>query len=210
MQRIQKFHGIVIKSVNFSEADKILTVFTRERGLIKIFAKGVRKMESKNRSGVQTLSYNTFIVYPGKNMYHLRRGENLYTPDYANMEQLNIHRVLNLMTKLVPEDSAEQEVFDVLLKLLRTDFDAEKTNRFMLLALRYFGYLPDLKTCSVCGEQLEKGAGLSLNPVEMTSVCTKCAQTAQNPDSYIPINSNFVPDQSFTAVLDRFINKVLE
>ena len=43
----------VIKSVNYSEADKILTVFGRELGKFTLFAKSMRKINSKNRPAYQ-------------------------------------------------------------------------------------------------------------------------------------------------------------
>ncbi len=44
------FEGVVIKKTNFSEADKIVTIFTRDHGKITVLAKGLRRLSSK-RSG---------------------------------------------------------------------------------------------------------------------------------------------------------------
>jgi len=48
------FEGIVIKKSNFSEADKIVTIFTKEHGKISVLAKGLRRLTSK-RSGTLDL-----------------------------------------------------------------------------------------------------------------------------------------------------------
>ena len=45
--KVEKLQGFVLKRTNYGEADKILTVFTKERGKIKVLAKGVRKIKSR-------------------------------------------------------------------------------------------------------------------------------------------------------------------
>ena len=58
----------VIKSVNYSEADKILTVFGKNSGKFTLFAKGIRKINSKNRGNMQTLSTSSISYYEGRGM----------------------------------------------------------------------------------------------------------------------------------------------
>lgn len=61
-----KAEGIVIKRKNFGEADRILTVFTKNKGKIQIIAKGVRKITSKRASHVELLNHSVIGVYEGK------------------------------------------------------------------------------------------------------------------------------------------------
>jgi DNA repair protein RecO (recombination protein O) len=51
--RQQKFLGLVIKRANFSEADKLVTLFTREVGKATFVAKGVRRVKSRRSAHLE-------------------------------------------------------------------------------------------------------------------------------------------------------------
>lgn len=64
--RSYKTEGIVIKRKNFGEADRILTVFAKYQGKIKIVAKGVRKINSRRASHVELLNHSIITIHVGK------------------------------------------------------------------------------------------------------------------------------------------------
>lgn len=64
--RVFKTEGIIIKRKNFGEADRILTIFTKRHGKIKIIAKGVRKITSRRSSHVELLNLCVIGVHEGK------------------------------------------------------------------------------------------------------------------------------------------------
>lgn len=64
--RSYKTEGIIIKRKNFGEADRILTVFTKNHGKIKIVAKGVRKISSRRSSHVELLNQSILTIHDGK------------------------------------------------------------------------------------------------------------------------------------------------
>lgn len=57
-----KTTGIVIKEVHTGEADKILTIFTRNLGKITASAKGARRPRSRLIAGTQLLCYSDFVL----------------------------------------------------------------------------------------------------------------------------------------------------
>src|SRR4029079_12429969 len=56
MPRTHKTEAVVLRSLRFSEADRILHVYTRERGRIGAIAKGVRKTKSRFGARLEALS----------------------------------------------------------------------------------------------------------------------------------------------------------
>jgi DNA repair protein RecO (recombination protein O) len=60
--------GIVIKRSNYSEADRIVTIFTKQNGKIKVKATGVRKIASRRSPHIEPLNYCIFSLYQGKGM----------------------------------------------------------------------------------------------------------------------------------------------
>ncbi len=60
--------AIVIRSQEYGESDRILTVFSREYGRIQVIAKGVRKPKSRQRGGTQLFTYADFLLYRGRSL----------------------------------------------------------------------------------------------------------------------------------------------
>src|SRR5262249_22437325 len=63
-----KVNGINIGSFNLGESDKILTIFTAERGLIRAVAKGARKPGTKVAGRADLLNVNSLLVATGKTL----------------------------------------------------------------------------------------------------------------------------------------------
>ena len=64
--RTYKTEGIIIKRKNFGEADRILTVLTKNQGKIQVKATGVRKIQSRRSSHVELLNHSTLFIYKGR------------------------------------------------------------------------------------------------------------------------------------------------
>ena len=62
---IVRTKGIVIKIANSSENDKILTVLTAERGKIRVFCKGAKKMKSTFLASTEFLSFSDMVLFEG-------------------------------------------------------------------------------------------------------------------------------------------------
>ena len=82
--KIVNTNGIVIKSIKYSEQDKIITVLTRDLGRITVMAKGA--LRSKGNIGIVTrfLSCSSFCLFKGRNMFVLKDAEFITT--YPNIE----------------------------------------------------------------------------------------------------------------------------
>lgn len=66
--RQYKTKGIIIKKKPFMEADKLLTIYSFEKGKIRAIAKGARKPKSKFGGRLEIFSYNNFSISKGKNL----------------------------------------------------------------------------------------------------------------------------------------------
>ena len=74
-----KTEGIILKRRNFGEADRILTVFSLQRGKISVLAKGVRRITSRRAGNVELLNRVSMFLYPGKQFLILTEAESLET-----------------------------------------------------------------------------------------------------------------------------------
>lgn len=65
MKRIST-KAIILKRVNFEEADRILTAITLDQGKMSLFAKGVRRAKSKLAGGLELFSVSDVVYIDGK------------------------------------------------------------------------------------------------------------------------------------------------
>ena len=61
--RTYKVEGIVLKRSNLGEADRVLTVLSKEFGKITVKAPGVRRISSRRSSHVELLNFSQFTLY---------------------------------------------------------------------------------------------------------------------------------------------------
>lgn len=128
--------AIIIKRKNFGEADRILTVFTKNHGKIKIIAKGVRKISSRRSPHVELLNLSILNLYPGKMMI-LTEAETLYHHSGLKNDLQKsgfAFYICELVDGLLPEN---QENFQVYNLIKNTLFNLENTNNGRLLISKF-------------------------------------------------------------------------
>ena len=69
--------GFVLSSRNVGEANKILTVFTRELGLIRATVQGIRLNKSKLKFSIQDLSFATIDFVKGKEVWRITSAKSI-------------------------------------------------------------------------------------------------------------------------------------
>ncbi len=113
--------GIIIKRRDFNEADRILTVLTRDYGKIQIKAAGVRKITSRRSAHVELLNNTILHLYKGKTFSILTEASML--TDFSLIKQdftkvgLAYH-LCELIDGLCPENQENSTVFFLLKKTL--------------------------------------------------------------------------------------------
>jgi len=119
--RTYKTEGFVIRRRNFQEADRIITVFTKNNGKIQIKAPGVRKITSRRSGHIELLTYSLFTIYQAKSLPILTEVESIETysclkEDLKKMSTL--YYVCELVEGLCPENQENGEVFTLLKNFL--------------------------------------------------------------------------------------------
>jgi recombinational DNA repair protein (RecF pathway) len=118
--------GIIIKRRNFGEADRILTVMTREYGKIKMIAKGVRKITSRRSAHIELLNYTVLHLYKGHALSILTEAKMLedFSPIKENFDKIGLaYHVCELIDGLCPENQENRNVYFL---LQRTLFELSK------------------------------------------------------------------------------------
>jgi DNA repair protein RecO (recombination protein O) len=116
----QKFEGLILKQTNYQEADRIVTIWTKQEGKIRVLAKSVRLAKSKLAYSLQDISLINFEVTGKKlpliintkllkNFQRLREG--------LQSSALAIF-VKETMLKLTADGQPNEEIFNLLISIL--------------------------------------------------------------------------------------------
>jgi DNA repair protein RecO (recombination protein O) len=164
-----KTRGIVIKEVGVGEADKIITIFSRNRGRISALAKGGKRPKSKLSAGSQLMSYGEFVLYSGKDMYTVNSCEVLepFFDIRNDMVRLTYAaHFLDIIMEIIQENQPSPKLLQLLLNSLymlsRTEKMPELVSRiFELRSLTITGYAPHVRNCMICSREQEKNYSFS-------------------------------------------------
>lgn len=139
--------GIILKRQNVGEADRIVTIFTKEFGKLKVKASGVRKIASKRASHIEIFNLVTLSLYKTQGLPFLTEVITLSQFDGIKDHLARItcaYHVCELIEGLCPENQALPEVFDLLVRMLtnisvKTKFE-EIVKLFEIELLSLLGY----------------------------------------------------------------------
>jgi len=133
--RSYKTKGIIIRRKNVGEADRILTVFTKEQGKIQIKAKGVRKITSRRSSHVELSNYCIFTLYKGQGMPIVTEVETLdsFQSIKTDLRKMGfVYHICELIDGLCPEEQENEHVFLLFRETLEKLSDAEEYPTFLI------------------------------------------------------------------------------
>lgn len=175
--------AIVLRRRPLGEADKVLTLFTREMGKLSALAKGARKPTSKLAGATETCVQARFHLAPGKTFW-------IVTQVSVERARARLHRLLvnaaaamyacELVDRLLEESVPDEELFDLLSHALEQLEHSEHPiwtlcgfeNALMLQQ----GYTPMLEACARCDQPVE-GEPIAFLPEAGGVLCAACART---------------------------------
>ncbi|KAB7708737.1 DNA repair protein RecO [Bacillus aerolatus] len=157
---LQKIEGIVIRTSNYGETNKIVTIFTREKGKLAFMARGAKKPNSRLSSVTQPFTHGSFLAHSGSGLGTLQQGEMLSSMRHIR-EDLMATAYAAYMAELLDKSTEEKqpnpylyEFFEQSLHYLNEGYDAEiLTNIFEMKMLQVIGLRPELSSCVNCGSQ---------------------------------------------------------
>jgi DNA repair protein RecO (recombination protein O) len=180
--------AIVLRAVNYGEADRIVTLFGRDTGRISALARGARKSQKRFAGGLGLCAVGEAWVREraraGADLATLERfdvaeSHQTFGSDVARMAHAAY--AAELVSKLCAPHQVEAGVFDWLLAFLRLldaeGASAERLRVFELGLLGRLGFGPVVDTCAVCGgRNADADVGYRWDPDRGGAVCLVCAR----------------------------------
>lgn len=156
--------AIVLRTYRLGEADKIVSLFTRQMGRIRAVASGAQRTKSRYGGALESMSYVRLWVFERENrdLSRLNAVEILESffdmqKDYAT--HIAAQFVVEVAEQLLPEREVNERAFRLLLVVLRALKHFREIDRplvyFDYWILRLAGFLPDLTVCAECGRRFD-------------------------------------------------------
>lgn len=172
--------GVVIRQRDIGEHDRILTLLTREHGILEASAPGIKKVKSKLSGHAQLFGYSEFLLFQGRKNYRVRSAQSIRSffhlrQDVVKMALASYFCDLMHYISPAPEDAWNyQRLLLNTLALLEEDRRDERQLRsiFEWRLLRLAGFAPNLVACDGCGAYQDEG--MLFLPMRGVLCCSKC------------------------------------
>ncbi len=184
--------AIVLKSNPYGEADLIVTYFTKNYGVLNLFAKSPRKIKSRFGSSLEPLTYSR-ISFIGREERLQRIIQSDIIHSFHKIREnyrlfLKVAEGLKLINRIMPKREPNSELFSILLNTLFSIEKTQKTENYILFlktkSLHVLGYLPDFKNCGLCKSQLNSESYYFRGFI----VCEKCIRNIKTVNEQIDSN----------------------
>jgi DNA repair protein RecO (recombination protein O) len=160
--RSQRVEAIVLKHGDFGEADRLLTLYTREHGKLRALAKGVRKPGSRKSGHLEPFTRARLQLATGRDLFIVSQAEAIET-NAALSENLEALGYASYAAELLERFSADNDANASLFRLLRDTLARLAASDDLQLAVRYYevrlldqvGFRPELLRCLGCGKQIQ-------------------------------------------------------
>ena len=155
-----KTDGLVVRQVNYKDNDQILTVLTKEHGLMTLKARGVRSRSSRLKGACQLLAYSEFTVFENRGFHTIDEANaiQMFPELRTDIELLSLASYFAQVAEVLSqEDMPNPELLSLTLNALyalcrRLCTPELVKAAFELGAACLGGYTPELSGCAVCGD----------------------------------------------------------
>lgn len=182
-ERSLRAEAVVLRHSDWGEADRILTLYTRQMGKVRGIAKGARKMRSRKAGHIEPFTHVNLQLARGREMFivtqaeavnpYLRLRDDLVRVGYASY-------IVELLDRFTYDEDENPSLFRLLTDTLsRLNAEPDPT-----LAIRYYeirlldllGYRPQLFKCANCEDEI-RPEGQYFSASQGGVVCPKCGPT---------------------------------
>jgi len=171
--------AFILKSIKTMEADRVITLYTRQMGKVRVMAHGVEKPTSRKRGAVQPFSFSRLLLRRGRDLDSVAQGEGMELFPILRQSLGGLAKasyLTELVDALTPDEDPNSGVFQLLLdtfRLLGSGFDSVAVRAFEIKMVSLLGYRPCLDSCVACGtpEIMER---VYFVPAQGGIVCAGC------------------------------------
>ena len=185
----------MLRRLDYGEADRILTLLTREHGKLSAIAKGSRRAKARSANGLDLFTRSRMMLAKGHNLDVVAQTEprgdvrhisgDLQRTAYACL-------VVEVVDKVLEERHPVDDVFQLVVTSIERLNQPQRPPRaesawFVMRILELLGYAPQLADCPGCNRPLPEAAGW-FSPLLGGILCRECGAGRQ-AGSPVSVNS---------------------
>lgn len=185
--------GIVLRSIKLGEADKIVTVLSRQEGVVRGVARGARRLKSKFGASLEPFTHIllTFFEKETRELVTFTQAE--IVRSYFDLTRddrafVSLEYVAGIIIEFAPLRAPDERFFRMMRACLETlaaapESVAEVVRYCEVWALKLAGFFPELNRCGVCRRELDKDRSPFALGLGCALECRKCAGGKGTPIS---------------------------
>ncbi len=157
---LSEVKGLVIRTTDIKESDRLVTIFTEELGVISALARGARSLKSRKMAATMQFCYGSFILFKQGDKYRIREAELIesFFEIRNSIEGLALAGYIAEVLDDVAVAEADKELLRLSLNSLyaisRGLYPLEKIKAtFEVRAMSILGFMPDVLSCRSCAEK---------------------------------------------------------
>jgi DNA repair protein RecO (recombination protein O) len=165
LPRSQRVEAVVLRHSDWGEADRMLTIFTRELGKLRVVAKGARRPRSRKAGHLEPFTRVALLLARGREIWIVTQAETLdaYLPVRDDLERTGyaayVAELLDRFTYEEGENSSLYRLFVEALERVSTLKDPVPAIRYYeIRLLDLLGFRPELFHCVQCGNEIQPEA----------------------------------------------------
>jgi DNA repair protein RecO (recombination protein O) len=182
-----RVHAIVLRHADWGEADRLVTLYTREQGKLRAVAKGARKVTSRKAGHLEPFTHVKLQLARGRSLFIVTQADTIeaYLPLRETLVMTGTASyVVELLDRFVyEEEGANPTLFRLLAKTLKRLADGEDpwlaVRYYEMRLLDFLGFRPQLFECANCGREIkaeDQFFSYSLGGV----ICPRCGRGLPN------------------------------
>ena len=186
-----KTNGIVLRTVDYLESDRIVILLTEDMGKITGIAKGARKSRVRFANVLEPFTCLSIILSQkkGSRMAFIEEATSIhhYPAIRADLEKtLTASYFMELIDQFLWEEKPSVNIFHLTceyLTLMEKNQGGKSFVRFFELHfLRLLGYDPVIDRCTICASPLQSFSSCGFSPSSGGILCSKCIEQRNTTD----------------------------
>lgn len=178
---LYRAEGIVIRSMDYGEGNKIITLCTEKSGKVGVLVRGAKKVKSRHAALTQPFTYGEYVFFrSGTGLGTLNAGEIIESHHLLREDLLKAaysSYACELLDKVLQDEETGAFWFQQLkacLAALEEDKDPQIIiHLYEMKILQAAGYGPELNVCISCGQE-RKDEDMLLSPRLGGLLCKHC------------------------------------
>lgn len=187
-EQLKTVNGIVIKEIKTKESDKVITVFTKELGVVNIYVKGGMRLKNKFHSATNMFVLSEFVVFKSNksDLYNLNEAtvKHIFHRLSDNIEYMALAMYMSeLLCEIDVPNDMNNEILRLYLNILHM-LTAKKwsvllcKSVFEMRLLSDTGFRPDMIGCARCRKYEAELFFFDISNARI--ICSKCMMGGEN------------------------------